>query len=58
MEATITENGAVSLAQQRKTNARQNFFDELRRAAREQPAEPRRLRTVLHRLTLHADNGR
>lgn len=57
MEATITQSGALYLAQ-RNANARQKFFDEVRRAARKQQAAPRRLRTLLHRLTLHADNGR
>lgn len=57
MEATITQSGALYLAQHTHKKDRAGFFRHMRIAARNQPAD-RRTRALITRPVLHTDNGR
>jgi len=58
MEATITQNGALYLAQQRNTQDRRKYFQRMRIAALNQRAVVRTLRTRTHWPLPHRDNGK
>jgi hypothetical protein len=57
MEATITQNGALYLLQQRNTKDRRRYFKHMRIAALNQRAIVRTLRTRTHWPLRHRDNG-
>jgi hypothetical protein len=58
MEPTITQNGALYLAQHRKTINQLEYFQRMRNAALSQGAAVRTLRTLRHSPPPHSDNGR
>jgi hypothetical protein len=58
MEATITQNGALYLAQQRNTQDRRKYFQRMRIAALNQRAVVRTLGTRTHWRLPHRDNGK
>ena len=58
MEATITQNGALYLAQQRNTKDQRSYFQRMRIAALNQRVVVRTLRTRTHGPLRHRDNGK
>ena len=58
MEPTITQSGALYLAQHRKTINRLEYFQHMRIAALSQGAAVRTLRTLTHSPPPHSDNGK
>jgi hypothetical protein len=58
MEPTITQNGALYLAQQRTPEARRRYFQHMGIAAPNQSAVVRTLRTLMRWPLRHRDNGK